>query len=631
MAARINNYSKVSTQTEVPGLGIGSAIIIYNKRGTTTTVFGGALYGFAIYQTILGGVLAPLPIKEFFFPVSPKSIDLDEPNAVNIQYTQGGGRWIEHQGSILKTLNISGTTGFRPMQGIIPYVPDGILPVPTPNYSPSTFLASPEVLGRQTGMQHFLQLRNVFRQYADLKSGDLTSQRHVMVWFNMKEGEYFVVEPLNFSLKRDSSSPFTFNYQISCQVIDFADGMGLIPTRDFIAWRALVSSTNPLQLISDILDFGDSLIDDFKVSGEIMAIYFATTANTFTKRVATVQTAFNDYKSTGKIDSSVLNVSSSKGMIADLDAIRAKLSVSATDSSDLYFRAMSSITKAYRYAAQLNAIALDVLPSLKSSTSVNSHYKQPGGNSTSYTKGDYPAMNSDSNATALSPGFVNFIPDSFTYDRVQEGEDIYRLAIRLMGDVSYWKILVKANKLESPYVSSDPETMINVLGTGALIKVPQFGGSARDVGNTIVTDPLNEQSRDSDNGLRSLGTDIGVVFTSNGVDTVIDMATTRSGDLETTSGMDNMRQALNMKLTIERGTLPLHPEYGLLKVIGSKGTISLAVRQSIAFKSTMLSDRRVDSVDRVEVTINGDVVRTKGNVKLKAVEVPVGVSLATST
>lgn len=637
MTIRLNSYSKVSTKTEVPTVGIGSAMILYTKRGTTTTMFGGALYGFAIYQVIPGGVLAPLPIEEFFFPVSPKSISLEEPPALNIQYTQGAGRFIEHQGSTMKTLNVSGTTGFRPMQGMIPFMPDGIIPIPTPNYSPTTFLFSPEVLSKNTGMQHFLKLRNLFRMYTDLKSCDLTSQRHVMVWFNMKEGEYFVVEPMNFTGQRDSSSPMTFTYNIQCQVIDFADGMGLLPTRDFIAWRALVSTVNPLQPVVDLLDFGDSLLDDFKVSSEILKASFADAAEDLVDRVGTVQIALEEYRNTGQIDSSTLNVATARSIMTTVDAINTKIGsntdpsspVSSLTTSDLYYRTEHTLTKTYRYAAQMNALVLDTISKVQGTT-IPSRYRQPGQSYVEATRGDYPALNADSNSTALSPGFINNTPSAFTYDRVNGNEDIYRAAQRLLGDISYWKILVKVNRLEPPYISSQILPGRNVLHPGDIIKVPQFGGGTGDTDSVVTNSPLSQTGIAETQGLKSLGTDIGLLLTSNGVETVMDLATTRSGDLEIVSGTKNVQQALNMKLIVERGTLPLHPEYGLLKLTGNKGTISLAVQQSIAFKSTMLSDKRVESVDKVSVTINGDTVQTKGDVKLRAVKVSVGTSLSTS-
>ena len=46
--------------------------------------------------------------QEFKFPVNPKSLDLEEPAAVVIKPTQGGGQFIEHQGQIYKNINLSG-------------------------------------------------------------------------------------------------------------------------------------------------------------------------------------------------------------------------------------------------------------------------------------------------------------------------------------------------------------------------------------------------------------------------------------------------------------------------------------------------------------------------------------------
>jgi hypothetical protein len=144
-------------------------------------------------------------VTEFNFPMNPRTLDLEEPAAVVIRPTQGGGQFIEHQGQIYKNITISGTTGLRPnaksLQGV--------------TLDPDTGL-SPE---ERTGFDDLIDLRNVFRAYYLAKVDAQLANHVIMVWKNGKEGEYFVVEPISFKTGRDSSSPLTATYTIVLRTI----------------------------------------------------------------------------------------------------------------------------------------------------------------------------------------------------------------------------------------------------------------------------------------------------------------------------------------------------------------------------------------------------------------------------
>lgn len=622
----MTNYSKLRTSTDVPRFGAGAAMIIYNKKGTTTTMYGGALYGFALYQ-VSGGVLTAIPDKEFFFPVSPKEISLTEPPAVNIQFTQDG-KVVEHQGNVLKNLTVSGTTGFRPMQGQLPMIPD-VVPVPTPDMTPGTFVVSPEVLTQSTGMQHFLTLRNIFREYYDAKGDPQRSNRTVMVWFNMKEGEYFVVEPIGngFETRRSSASPFTFDYTINCQVLDFADGMGLTVVRDAIAWRIFANSLNPIQFISDIIDFGASLVRELQT---VHSIISAVAGGISTSVLESVQGFQGSLQALVDGQDALSQFSAAEITVVgdDVATISTAMAVDTSDNplvdsmdSEAYRNAQHTVSQTTKYLAKLFTVVVDSISKQKQ-TQDQAQYQQPG---QVIEDSPYPALEQDIGSTPLSPDFA-MQATAYTWDRVQSNEDIFRAAKRLMGSEGYWKVLVQANNLEPPYISKNGG--VNQLAWGDIIRVPQYGGSP-EANKFVQKDPLEEAGNIAVQNLNTLGTDIAVEYTVYGVETVVDLATNRSGDLETISGLPNMAQALNLKLLTERGALPMHPDYGLIKTVGSKGTISAAQQQSFAFKSTMLTDARVESVDSVSVVIDGDLISTKGKVTIRGVESPLTASFAT--
>ena len=50
----------------------------------------------------------------FQFPTPPQTYEISEPAATNIVPTQGGGKFVESQGSIIKDIRLAGTVGLRP-------------------------------------------------------------------------------------------------------------------------------------------------------------------------------------------------------------------------------------------------------------------------------------------------------------------------------------------------------------------------------------------------------------------------------------------------------------------------------------------------------------------------------------
>ena len=77
----------------------------------------------------------------------------------------------------------------------------------------------PHTLNEPTGYLNFLKLRNLFRNYSDLKRTKSLSYKTYMIFYNNKEQEAWFFEPDTFTTNRDSSSPFTYDYNISGKLI----------------------------------------------------------------------------------------------------------------------------------------------------------------------------------------------------------------------------------------------------------------------------------------------------------------------------------------------------------------------------------------------------------------------------
>lgn len=189
------NYEGVTNRI-IPGNWRLSLPYSFKVVGVSSPIFGSSspLSGlFKVIGSPSGGGL----FDEFYLPINPQNITQEENFAINITPTQRG-IVAEHNGVVLKDLVIAGTTGQRPSNTI-------------------------------SGYEYFLQLRNYFRSYAELKKS--TDQKNSqLIFMNRKDNEYLIVEPVKFVMERDSGRPFLYNYKIVMKALglrrpNFANGI----------------------------------------------------------------------------------------------------------------------------------------------------------------------------------------------------------------------------------------------------------------------------------------------------------------------------------------------------------------------------------------------------------------------
>lgn len=170
-------------------------------------------YGFAtltLTQVKQGG------FQEIYYLDSPpQSIQQKEAFATNIQATRKGVI-VETEGVVFRDIIIQGTTGVFPgKRG------DATNPRPNKDFTaPPLPPAGVNIDGRSTfprvdtisGYEEFIRLRQFFLAYAQQKvesDGNL-----FLVFINEKDNQQLIVEPLDFTMERNSKSPMTYNYKI---------------------------------------------------------------------------------------------------------------------------------------------------------------------------------------------------------------------------------------------------------------------------------------------------------------------------------------------------------------------------------------------------------------------------------
>jgi phage baseplate assembly protein W len=177
---------------------------------------------------------------------------------------------------------------------------------------------------------------------------------------------------------------------------------------------------------------------------------------------------------------------------------------------------------------------------------------------------------------------------------VLQTDTLQRIALRELGDAERWPDIAQFNDLHPPYISTDSSyaSDAQVVAPGATILVPT---AASQVNATASTDVL--------------GADLRLV---NG-ELVID-----GGDLAVVSGMDNLSQALKVRIGIDKEELVFHPEFGswIRKLIGTGAGPTTAQLAALYVRSALIEDDRVQQVTSVTTVVNGDKFNVTAKVQI---------------
>lgn len=163
-------------------------------------------------------------------------------------------------------------------------------------------------------------------------------------------------------------------------------------------------------------------------------------------------------------------------------------------------------------------------------------------------------------------------------------DTLQRIALRELGDASRWIELVNLNELKPPYiVNSKAELVANVLLAGDPINIPA---------------PKTTSNRLTDEDgvfLKDCKLTQGLLSASG-------------GDVVTVRGVQNLKQALQIRIMTVKRDLLFHPTYGCYVSLLLGGGSGGATNSLAAFyvKSALQEDERVSSVTNVKASTTGD-------------------------
>lgn len=172
-------------------------------------------------------------------------------------------------------------------------------------------------------------------------------------------------------------------------------------------------------------------------------------------------------------------------------------------------------------------------------------------------------------------------------DTVQAGEDIVRLAGRLLNDPYAWDTLVRLNKLKAPYTSDTPRA--GCLSPGDTVLYP-----ARQ----MPVAQVSAATLEARTYLRDLRDDGRGDLVLSGI------------NLTTTVGMENLKVALLRRVRTRLGRHPFHPLYGSLlsQIVGRPSDVLILRLACNDAKRAIMRDPRVESCS-VRVVWEYDIAR----------------------
>ena len=614
--------------------------------------------------------------SDFMLPLNPQNISQTEEFSIGIRPTQRG-TVVSHNGVKYKTLKISGTTGLAPFKGV-----GGVYG------ETGKAIAQPNTLKSCSGFEVFLEFRNWLKAYYEYKKNAKSAEakKVQLVWKNYKDGEFLLVEIISFTM--DRSVGFLYNYNIEAKILgavavvtqesSFLESLDATITKalDYIKYARgvllrisdMINSTigaitgvvnDALLQISLALKAGIGIATTLMdCTNDVLKTFSVNNVKGVLKSVepAMKQLAQSN-KATratwerlyGNSDNYVEKVGAAKG----LSSLKNNMDLVST--GDFPPEALVALDKSQTTASNLSReFYKDTLAKVRKAKQDFEDYLKLGSsfydtlfdlsNSSSVTKdADYSDFEILDALLQAEIGIllilsttdffkktfqdrIDILNNEFAYIVASNTEaiiqiilpsktDLERLAVQYLGDSSKWVTIAELNKLKAPYITQDlNSTLSGVAKPGDTLMIPST--SARGFGNLPNTADIPGTVNLSQNE-KKLGVDLKITETG-------DLALGNNGDINFTTGIETIKQAILLKLTYEKGELMKYPNLGVSTLIGSKVVNAQDVKNMI--NSSLLQDPRIDKIINLSVDLQGNTYQVYFEVIVKNYDTPIPVN-----
>jgi len=591
---------------------------------------------YAFYVVDLDGIGV---VKQFGFDIPPQTTEMDEDAAADAVALQEGGVWTDERGQYFKMVTLGGTFGFRPTRS---KVGTGR----TANIQRSINQAqnaADVVAGRgqaislppkeRTGYDRYRDLHNLIRFYWDQKKLRSRAARYIFVYADWKMGEVYLAQPMRFRRSRNAPADrYQIKYNLTLRLLA-PMGVTAVP-KDFLIKPDSKSGLDywlkRLKAVGDALEASVSVITQ---SVRFVQNLGRDIVNAVLEPINDTISAIRDVVSTVKalvefplevlrsVHRTCLEVAS---LLDEVDRNILAQTSGARRRGPSVFEQIARQYKQTAWAIAEAFIGITVLGAREdvnaTASNMRKKYKEKWARrdtSTIWNDGGYGALQTDIPKDPWTQGDrgsntavgSKSIPKGAKTITLPARTSIKALSVLHLGYAGRWKEIVLLNRLSPPYISSQGDG-VTVLRPGDPIKIP--------------TDPQNDD------------VDVNQVFSTQddyerldaykyGRDLLVDpeshdFVVDDGGDLAVVEGLENLKQAMLIKIWTRPGELKLHPWFGFGARPGEGIAIDLAARYHLQLRDTVMSDTRVEKINSLSVEIDGDTLRANVNMTPKEQE-----------
>lgn len=542
----------------------------------------------------------------FVFPLGPNNMTVKRSFGQTVVPTLGGVV-AEERGIIWKDFTVSGHFGLAPKTGIdttskSPTTAEGHGPM-----RPGDRLSGPLWVKRMVA--------HIFERYGQLKADQTTSAQTVLIWHNFRDEESLIVVPSDVTITRDVSTRFMYPFDLAFKAIAPADRLVLpadaVPASIVASKNIIRTVTRALGLVTGGLQEATGFV------GEIR--YFFSTIDNIIDQVGIILASVEDF-ATGVTDTVDVGTGMFDSVLASMDDLLAFLESDAANPAGIV--ASATIPDDAR---QVFAGMQDGLHDIRATLAVFANsYRDEMSAYTLASQGLNRSAQADLDAAAAAPVTAaaglearsilpgdrarvaaGALPAERTFPEytgyttyvVQSGDQIQVLAARFLGDGDRWADIAALNGLKPPYVSWAGGPC--VARPGDTLLIPR------------ITGPTSTRSASVGTTEEDLfGVDLRLQETSNSrpgrpaVDLVVDTRTRK--DFATIGGINNLVQAVQLRVWTARGSMPHYPGYGMPAAIGFGNTEANVTAIKVGLRSTLLQDSRIDRVLAIRSDVDGD-------------------------
>ena len=547
----------------------------------------------------------------FVFPLGPEEYEPKRVFRSSVAATMGG-IVAEEAGLLWVEFHIRGTFGLGVKASRDTTVR------PDPPVAPGTVLVG----GRLSGPGWTRRMiRNIFERYATLKADPDKGSKVRLIWHDMKLDEHWVVVPETVGVPRSVQRRAQYPYDIvmkgiaRAEAIDVPRGSGAL--NGFGKIKQVLGTVNrSVQIVRASLREGARILNEIR-----SVIQGIDTILTDVNSIADAAQDFLDGKTPTIALGKTFLIDTADELQAALDSMEESTEIPnavrqnyARALDGLYLLTAQAAAYGQTYEQQIAALqqseagaAADTARTLADTAAAG-----PAGSMDAFAarrerQNDQALVD----AGATTRARIRSSYSGFREYAIRSVDTLVSIAAQQLGDGALWYDLAILNGLQAPYIS--PAGVPCTVAPGDIIVIPVI---STDRATAVVAG----EGRTTDQSV--LGTDIALEEDSNSIpgSPVVVMRPDRRTykDVAVVSGLDNFKQALQLRMWTELGSLPLVPGYGRPRQIGVKQLEAFLALLRLSTQQTLRQDSRVALIRNIQFEADNDLIELSVDV------VPIG-------